>query len=131
MAGVVPQRMQGVPMMFDEAGESVGQCGSESSASRSTRTAMLNAFRTESPQLVLRIQSGSIEGRHQHVRHCARYLRSVSLEIGATSLADACGEIEQAAAMGDGEIPVEVLHDLFVHWLAAITVLGGDSVTAH
>ena len=113
--------------MFDDAEESLGQGPVESAPQRAqAREAMLNAFRTESPQLVLRIQSGAVEGRYQHVRHCARYLRSVSLEIGASSLADVCGEIESIAALEDGEVPVETLHDLFVHWLAAITVLGAD-----
>ena len=118
--------------MFDDAGESLNPGPVESSQQRGqAREVMLNAFRSESPQLVLRIQSGAVEGRHQHVRHCARYLRSVSLEIGASSLADVCGEIEQIATLGDTEVPVEVLHDLFVHWLAAITVLGGDSAVRH
>ena len=118
--------------MFDDAGESLSHGPVESSHQRAqAREVMLQAFRSESPQLVLRIQSGAVEGRHQHVRHCARYLRSVSLEVGATSLADVCGEIESIAAMGDGEVPVETLHDLFVHWLAAITVLGGDDAVRH
>ena len=118
--------------MFDDAGESLNQGPVEPTPQRAqARAAMLNAFRNESPQLVLRIQSGAVEGRHQHVRHCARYLRGVSLEIGAASLADVCGEIERIATMGDGEVPVDVLHDLFVHWLAAMTALGGDSPVRH
>ena len=118
--------------MFDDAGESASQVQVESMQHRAAaRETMLNAFRSESPQLVLRIQSGAVEGRNTHVRHCARYLRSVSLEIGASSLADVCGEIEQMASVDTGEVPVEVLHDLFVHWLAAITVLGGDESVRH
>ena len=118
--------------MFDDAGESASQ-GPVESVQRhaAARATMLNAFRTESPQLVLRIQSGAVEGRHTHVRHCARYLRSVSLEIGASSLADVCAEIEQISASEETEVPVEVLHDLFVHWLAAMTVLGGDEPVRH
>ena len=113
--------------MCDDDGESTSQGLVESNPQRAqAREAMLNAFRSESPQLVLRIQSGAVEGRYQHVRHCARYLRSVSLEIGAVSLAGVCGEIELIAAAGADEVPVEVLHDLFVHWLAAISALGGD-----
>jgi hypothetical protein len=118
--------------MFDDAGESTTQGPVESVQLRAAaRETMLNAFRSESPQLVLRIQSGAVEGRSNHVRHCARYLRSVSLEVGASSLADVCGEIERIASVGDTEVPVEVLHDLFVHWLAAITVLGGDESVRH
>ena len=118
--------------MFDDAGEAPNPGPVESNQQRAqAREVMLTAFRSESPQLVLRIQSGAVEGRYQHVRHCARYLRSVSLEVGASSLADVCGEIESIAAAGEGEVPVETLHDLFVHWLAAITVLGGATDVRH
>jgi len=118
--------------MFDDAGESTSQGPVEAMQHRAAaRETMLNAFRSESPQLVLRIQSGAVEGRHNHVRHCARYLRSVSLEIGASSLADVCGEIERIASNEDTGFPDDVLHDLFVHWLAAITVLGGDESIRH
>ena len=118
--------------MFDDAGESASQGPVESVQHRAAaRETMLSAFRSESPQLVLRIQSGAVEGRYTHVRHCARYLRSVSLEIGASSLADVCGEIEQISSGENTEVPVAVLHDLFVHWLAAITLLGGDEPVRH
>lgn len=93
--------------------------------------AMITAFRTESPQLLLRIQAGSVDGNFQHVRHCARYLRTVALEIGAAPLAEICADIEQHATIGDGEVPVELLHDLFVHWLASISAFGGEAQVRH
>src|SRR5258706_14284623 len=77
-----------------ESESSVATSAAAPAEHRGPPPAMVNAFRTESPQLVLRIQSGAVEGRFQHVRHCARYLRTVALEVGAESLAEVCGEIE-------------------------------------
>ena len=68
---------------------------------------VVHLYFDSAPELIARVRSGLAERDHNAVRVAAHTLKSSSANLGATSLAEMCKQLEMAARSGilDGALP--------------------------